>query len=168
MRGQIGRLLNNLPQQGEIKSILLRPARDQMMKSVLSATVLPGEGLEGDRFKGRADSKRAITLFQAENLPVLASLLHLDEIDPRLLRRNLLVSGINLHALSGRKFRIGQAMFEGAGQCHPCSKMEKVLGPGGFNAMRGIGGLCAKIIEGGEIHIGDVVYAEQEKQPSPE
>jgi MOSC domain-containing protein YiiM len=160
MRGQIGRLLDTLPQRGELELILLRPSREQPMKRVASAEVRLGEGLVGDRFSGRTDSKRQITLFQAENLAVLASLLHRDDIDPALLRRNLLIRGISLNALSGRQFRIGEVLLQGAAQCHPCSKMERKLGPGGFNAMRGIGGLCVKIISGGVIQLGDRVYAE--------
>ena len=160
MRGQIGRLLETLPQRGVLEMILLRPSREQPMERVASAEVRLGEGLVGDRFSGRPDSKRQITLFQAENLAVLASLLHRDAIDPAMLRRNLLIRGISLHALSGRQFRIGAVLLQGAAQCHPCSKMEKKLGPGGFNAMRGIGGLCVKIISGGVIRVGDSVYAE--------
>jgi hypothetical protein len=115
----------------------------------------------------KRDSKRQITLFQAEHVAVLASLLHRETLDPVLLRRNLLVRGISLHALSGRRFRIGEVVLEGAGQCHPCSRMEAVLGPGGFNAMRGIGGLCVRIIEGGSIRVGDRVQAEPELPDAP-
>ncbi|UTW11486.1 MOSC domain-containing protein [Marinobacterium rhizophilum] len=160
MRGQMAKLLGTLPQCGVLEQILLRPSRDEPMRSVTEAVVQPGAGLLGDRFSGRPDSKRQITLFQAENLAVLASLLHLESLDPALLRRNLLVRGISLHALSGRRFRIGEVVLEGAGQCHPCSRMEAVLGPGGFNAMRGIGGLCVRIVEGGTIRLGDRVRAE--------
>ncbi|NHN37258.1 MOSC domain-containing protein [Pseudomaricurvus alcaniphilus] len=168
MRGQMAKLLATLPQQGTLEQILVRPARDVPMQSVAAAQVRRGEGLVGDRFKGRLDSKRQITLFQAENLPVLASLLHRETLDPALLRRNLVVRGISLHALSGRRFRIGQVLLEGAGQCHPCSRMEAALGPGGFNAMRGIGGLCARIIEDGVIRVGDPVRVEPEGDQNEE
>jgi MOSC domain-containing protein YiiM len=160
VRGQIATLLDTLPQRGELELILIRPSREQPRQRVDCAEVRPGEGLVGDRFTGRVDSKRQITLFQAENLAVLASLLHRDQLDPALLRRNLLIRGISLQALSGRRFYIGEVLLEGAGQCHPCSKMEKQLGPGGFNAMRGIGGLCVRIIEGGHIAVGDAVFAD--------
>ncbi len=93
---------------------------------------------------------------------MLASLLHRGSIDPGLLRRNLLVSGINLNALMKRRFRIGDVVLEGTVACHPCSRMEEALGPGGFNAMRGLGGLCARVVEGGYLHIGDGVLAESE------
>lgn len=165
MRGNMATLLQTLPQQGRLDQILLRPKRDVAMQSVSEAQVIAGQGLLGDRFQGRVDSKRQITLFQTENLAVLASLIHVDQIDPLLLRRNLLVSGINLNALSGRQFRIGDVLLEGAAHCHPCSRMEKALGPGGFNAMRGIGGLCTRIIEGGTIRVGDVIIAMEAANP---
>ena len=79
-----------------------------------------------------------------------------------MLRRNLLVSGIPLIALKGRRFRIGDVLLEGTESCDPCSRMEAALGPGGYNAMRGHGGLCARIIEGGRLRLGDAV------QPLPE
>jgi len=157
----MAKLLATLPQQGQLEQILVRPARDEVMRSLQWAEVSPGEGIAGDRFQGRLDSKRQVTLFQAEMLEVLASLLHVESVDPRLLRRNLLVRGISLQALSGRRFRVGEVLLEGAGQCHPCSRMERALGPGGFNAMRGIGGLCARVIEGGRIRVGDTVSVVQ-------
>lgn len=157
MRSNVRQLIEVLPQQGVLEQILVRPERRQPMQSVPAAEIRIGEGIVGDRFRGRVDSKRQVTLFQVENLAVLASLLHCDTIDPLLLRRNLLVRGISLHALSGRQFRIGEVVLEGAAQCHPCSRMEEVLGPGGFNAMRGIGGLCARVVSPGVIRLGDPV-----------
>ena len=76
------------------------------------------------------------------------------------LRRNVLVSGIPLIALKGRRFRIGDVLLEGTDPCDPCSRMEDALGPGGYNAMRGMGGLCARILEGGSLRVGDAVVAE--------
>ena len=78
---------------------------------------------------------------------------------PALLRRNVVVSGIPLIALKERRFRIGDVLLEGTDECDPCSRMEDALGPGGYNAMRGHGGLCARILEGGVFRIGDRVEA---------
>lgn len=153
----MARLFDTLPQRGTLETILLRPDRNLEMQSTRKVEVIPGVGLVGDRFKGNVDSKRQVTLFQLENLSVLTSVLHAEAIDPRALRRNLLIRGINLNALHGRQFRVGEVVLEGTVACHPCSKMEKVLGPGGYNAMRGIGGLCARVICGGFIQVGDEV-----------
>ena len=80
-------------------------------------------------------------------------------VEPALLRRNVVVRGISLIALKGRRFRIGTAVFEGTGPCDPCSRMEEALGPGGLNAMRGHGGLTACVIEAGRFRVGDAVEA---------
>ena len=75
------------------------------------------------------------------------------------MRRNVVVRGINLLALKGRRFRIGPALLEASGECHPCTRMEEILGAGGYNAMRGLGGITARVIEGATIRIGDAVVA---------
>jgi MOSC domain-containing protein YiiM len=67
------------------------------------------------------------------------------------------VEGINLLALKGKVFRVGEAVFEYSGECHPCSRMEESLGSGGYNAMRGHGGITAKVIKDGIIGLGDAV-----------
>ncbi len=155
-------LLKTLPQQGTLEWIGVRPARGEAMQSVDCAEVSPGNGITGDRFKGRAHSKRQVTLIQSEHLPVIASLLHNNGVEPHSLRRNLLVQGINLLALKDQLFKIGDLILEGTGLCHPCSKMEKTLGPGGYNAMRGHGGITAKVIQPGVLRVGDpVVFLQQ-------
>jgi MOSC domain-containing protein YiiM len=120
----------------------------------VDAAVLGTDGLEGDH--GRA-GKRALTLIQAEHLPVIASLSGRAAVAPALVRRNLLVSGINLNALRGTRLALGAAVVEITGPCAPCSRMEAALGPGGYNAMRGHGGWCAEVVQPGRVAVGDRV-----------
>ena len=116
------------------------------------------KGLVGDRYAG-GSGKRGVTLLQAEHLPVIAALAGLSAVEPEWLRRNVVVSGVPVIAFKARRFRIGEVLLEGTGPCDPCSKMEAALGPGGYNAMRGHGGLCARIVEGGRMRLGDAVVA---------
>ncbi|TCZ87013.1 MOSC domain-containing protein [Lysobacter sp. N42] len=146
------------PRAGRVDFIGVRPARGQAMQAVDAAQAVAGRGLVGDRYAG-GSGKRGVTLVQAEHLPVIAALAGLDAVDPATLRRNLVVAGIPLLALKGRVFRVGDVLLEGTGPCDPCSKMEAALGEGGYNAMRGHGGLCARIVEGGVIRLGDTVHA---------
>jgi MOSC domain-containing protein YiiM len=151
----ISRLEKSLPQTGRLDWIGLRPARDADMSIAETAQVTVSDGLVGDR---GVSAKRALTLIQAEHLSVIASLLGKNHsIHPQLLRRNLVVSGINLLALRRRRFCIGSVLLEGTAPCAPCSKMEAALGPGGWNAMRGHGGIYAAVVEGGDISVGDPV-----------
>jgi MOSC domain-containing protein YiiM len=116
-----------------------------------------GIGLQGDRHKTR-NGKRQVTLIQFEHVRATSSILKKD-VNPQQLRRNIVVEGINLLSLKGHRFKIGEVICEYSGECHPCSRMEEALGPGGYNAMRGHGGITAKIISGGVVHVGDPVVA---------
>lgn len=153
---ELHRLMTRFPRAGTVRWIGLRPARDVPMQAVDRAEAIAGKGLRGDRY-GSGSGKRGITLIQAEHLPAIAALAGLDALEPSTLRRNVVVSGLPLIALKGRRFRIGDAICEGTSPCDPCSRMEAALGPGGYNAMRGHGGLCARILEGGTLRIGDAV-----------
>ena len=153
-------LFETLPQVGRLCWIGLRPARLGPISIVSDAEIVAERGILGDhRFSGRRGSKRQVTLIQAEHLVAVAGMLHRSEVSPDLVRRNLVVSGINLLALKGKQFHVGNVLLEFSGPCEPCSRMESVLGPGGYNAMRGHGGITAKVIEGGIIRIGDEVRA---------
>lgn len=156
----IATLFDVLPQVGRLEWIGLRPERLGPITVVGEATIVAERGIEGDhRFTGRRGSKRQVTLIQQEHLSAVAGMLHRADLSPDLVRRNLVVSGINLLALKGKQFRVGEVLLEFSGPCEPCSRMEYVLGPGGYNAMRGHGGITAKVIEGGMIRVGDEVRA---------
>lgn len=126
-------------------------------------------GLADDRLGQRGESElstRQVTLIQAEHLPVIAQLAGA-RVDPVALRRNLVISGINLSALKNVRLRVGAALLELTGPCHPCSRMEEAIGPGGMAAMRGHGGMCARIIEGGAIRRGDAVRVDPTATSAP-
>ncbi len=155
---ELARLFAQFPRAGRVDWIGLRPARGAPMREVDGALAGDGRGLSGDRYAG-ASGKRGVTLIQAEHLPAIAALSGRAAVRPETLRRNLVVSGIPLVALKDRRFRIGAVLLEGTGPCDPCSRMEEALGVGGYNAMRGHGGICARILRGGEIRLGDAVSA---------
>jgi MOSC domain-containing protein YiiM len=162
-------LTSRFPRAGVLDAVLLRPARRGAIVSVDQVEALVGRGLAGDRSSAHAPagplgSKRQVTLIQAEHLPVIAALAGLAAVDPSVLRRNLVVSGMNLLAARALfkdqplLLRIGaDVVLEVTGPCEPCSRMEELLGPGGYNAMRGHGGVTARVLAGGLLKAGDPV-----------
>ncbi|VAW53661.1 MOSC domain protein [hydrothermal vent metagenome] len=151
----IKQLLSNLPQQGRVEWIGVRAEKRKDITIIETVRVLK-HGLEGDHYAGRS-GKRSVTLIQQEHIASIASLLHKKEINPAQLRRNIVISGINLLALKNREFKIGSAILKMTGLCHPCSRMEETFGEGGYNAVRGHGGINACVIQPGIINIGDIV-----------
>ena len=152
-------LFDTLPQIGQLESIAIRPVKRGLLQAVPMVKVEVESGLVGDHYQGKS-RKRQVTLIQGEHLDAVSSMLGGKEIDPLLTRRNLVVRGINLLALKNKQFRIGEVVLEATGPCEPCSRMEANFGPGGYNAMRGHGGICARVVEGGTIKIGDKVSLE--------
>jgi MOSC domain-containing protein YiiM len=154
-------LFENFSQVGEVMWVGLRPASRKAIKEVLEVNVTE-TGLEGDRAtKNSPSNKRQVTLIQHEHLAAAASFLGKESIDPNLTRRNVVVKGMNINALKGRKFNIGTAVLEMTGFCYPCSRMEENLGVGGFNAMRGHGGITCRVIQTGKIKIGDKINVKE-------
>lgn len=145
-------LMETHVRDGRVAWIGVRPARRAALLG-LDAVEIGPDGLEGDH---AAPGKRAVTLIQAEHLPVIAALCG-GAVTPQALRRNLLVSGINLAALRGRQVRVGGAVLKIEGACAPCSRMEEALGPGGYAAVRHHGGWCASVAAPGRVALGDAV-----------
>jgi MOSC domain-containing protein YiiM len=155
--GKLAKLMSRFPRVGRVEWIGIRPERRTPLTSITQVEAIAGYGLAGDHYASNSNGKRQVTLIQSEHLEAVAKLLGKPEVRPEWVRRNILVSGINLYALRDRRFRIGDTVLEGAGTCDPCSRMEEVLGAGGYNAMRGHGGIIARIVDGGTIRLGDVV-----------
>ena len=153
----LARLFSAPMRAGRLEWIGLRPERSVPMRLVEAAQLVAGRGIEGDRYRTTRDGARQVTLISAEHLDAIACYLGLEVLDPAILRRNLLVRGVNLLALKGRRFAVGAALLEYSGEAHPCSRMEAALGPGGYNAMRGHGGITARIVTGGMVRLGDAL-----------
>lgn len=148
-------LLDTLPQQGEVVWIGIRPKKKQPVVSLSFVEAIADKKLRGDHYTG--GGKRQVTLIQQEHIAAVRSIMKLIDISPGTLRRNIVVRGINLLALKHKKFFVGKVLLEYTGECHPCTRMEENLGAGGYNAMRGHGGITARILEGGMINVGDFV-----------
>ena len=152
----IAYLTSQYAKPGKVCWIGIRPEREADLKEQKSVNAIAKKYLEGDHYKSLG-GKRQVTLIQKEHLEAVASIMGVESIDPGLTRRNLVIEGINLIALKKKQFRVGTAVLEYTGECHPCSRMEKNLGKGGYNAMRGHGGITAQVMSEGSISIGDSV-----------
>jgi MOSC domain-containing protein YiiM len=146
--------LNAPVRPGQLAWLGLRPGRREAMIPVQVLEFDLAQGVIGDRYS-RAGGSRQVTLIEAEHLAAIASHMGKHEVLPEHLRRNIVTRGINLLALKDKRFKLGSALLETTGECHPCSRMEEVLGVGGYNAVRGLGGITARVVEAGSAGIGD-------------
>jgi len=147
---------------GRIDQIIVRGSSREPARAIEATVAVAGVGLADDRLGRRNEaelSTRQVTLIQREHLAVIAQLARVSRVDPIGLRRNLVLSGINLLALKNARLQVGEAVLEIVGPCQPCSRMEEAIGPGGYAAMRGHGGMTARVLTGGRIAVGDAVHA---------
>ena len=156
-------LLAAVPQQGCVRWIGVRPSSRTAMIELDAVEARREAGLTGDHSRPGPRNARQVTLIQWEHLAVISALMGRAAeapISASELRRNIAISGINLFSLKGRRFRLGQAILETTGWCQPCAKLEERLGPGTFQAMRGHGGITARVLQGGIIRLNDGVEVE--------
>jgi MOSC domain-containing protein YiiM len=146
---------------GVVRAIYIVARAKESMVAVPQVVAVPGKGLEGDRyFLGRGSfsrwpgAGRAISLIASEAIEAVRLERGIDLGDGRS-RRNIVTEGIDLASLQGRKFRIGTALLKGVRECQPCMHLERLTGPGVFEALKGRGGWRAEVIEGGVITAGD-------------
>jgi hypothetical protein len=142
---------------GTVEAIVLAPAAEAPLRSVEVAQAIAGRGLEGDRYADGAGTFSAgggrghdLTLVAAEVLEEVG----LGAVDAR---RNLIVRGIDLDALRGRRFSVGAVECLGQRRCEPCAHLERLTRPGVLRALVHRGGLRADILRGGELRVGDPV-----------
>ncbi len=150
---ELAELIAGWAQPGRVAWIGVRPERRVQIQAV-GTSIISADGVEGDRSRA---GKRAVTLIQQEHLGAIGSYLGRGPVAPAILRRNLVVSGINLAAFKGREVQVGEAILRFTVICAPCSRMEEALGKGGYSAVRGHGGWCAEVVRPGQVKLGDVV-----------
>ena len=144
-------------ERGRVEGIFIAGQKKQLPAPVERVRAVAGRGLEGNRhFYEQAPPGRALTLIAAEALADGAASsgvqLGADES-----RRNVLTSGIDLNALVGERFRVGDVECVGVELCEPCTTLEGLTRPGVIKAYVHRAGLNADILTDGEIAVGDAV-----------
>jgi MOSC domain-containing protein YiiM len=123
-QSSLAKLLDAPVRPGRVIWLGLRPERRAEMTILQAIELERARGVVGDRYQS-PDGARQVTLIGLENLRAIEAYLGRDTpISPGLVRRNIVVAGLNLLALKDRRFRIGEASLETSGECHPCSRME--------------------------------------------
>ena len=146
-------------ESGRVEGIFIGPA-DELPTPVERVRALAGRGLEGNtrHFYEAAQPGKALTLIAAEALEGLEADTGI-QLGGAETRRNVLTRGIDLNALVGKRFRVGDVECEGVELCHPCTTLQRLTQPGVLKGLVNRGGLNADILTDGEIAVGDPVVA---------
>lgn len=128
------------------------PAGDSPICEVDEIECLAGRGILGDRYLDhKPDYKGQITFFEWETHLNLSAELGIYDKGPETYRRNVIVSGVDLNSLIGQEFVIQGVKFRGTEEARPCYWMNEAFGPGAEEALKGRGGLRARILSDGFI-----------------
>lgn len=148
---------------GKVEGIYISPNRGEPTMLVEQAHVVPGMGIEGDRYfihhgTSNSDSKpgREITLIEMESIEAICQQDGVN-ITPDQTRRNIVTRGISLNDLVGQLFNIGTIQLLGIRLCEPCNYLASRTDPRILHSMAHRGGLRAEIISEGIIHVNDVI-----------
>jgi MOSC domain-containing protein YiiM len=142
-------------QRGAVERIFLADAHGSQPRPVAVAVAHAGRGLEGDRHFDDGDSCH-LSLIEAEAIENMRAEHGLD-LPPGDARRQLVVRGVDLGDLIGRRFLVGDVECEGEERCEPCNHLAGLVETP--IVLRGLlhSGLRAKILSGGTIRVGDTV-----------
>lgn len=147
--------------RGEVVEINISPEHERLPEPVDRVVAVAGRGLEGDRYfitEGDPVPNRQedLTLIATEALEGLREREGI-ELTAAESRRNVATRGIDLNALVGKRFRVGEVECEGIVLCEPCSDLQAMTKPGVLKGLVHQAGLNAAILSGGEIAVGDPV-----------
>jgi hypothetical protein len=151
--------------RGTVEGLAVATAAEAPMRLLEVAQARAGRGLEGDRYAAGAGtfSSRAgrrpgydLTLIAAEALDEAAA--GGPALDFAGTRRNVLTRGIDVNALVGRRFRIGEVLCEGRRLCEPCVHLDRLSGPGILRPLIHRGGLRVDVLTDGEIRLGAPIH----------
>ena len=143
---------------GEVVSIHVVHSPHGTAEALERAWVHTNYGLEGD-WRSRKDQRGQLTLIEAEALADVARRLG-HSIPSGASRRQVVVRGLALHDMLGRHLRLGPVLVYVDAPCDPCSHMETMVGPGAQAAMQGRGGVRCRVLQGGELRVGEPVTEE--------
>ena len=142
------------PGRGVVEALVLAPDAEAPVRRVEEAVAIPGQGLEGDRY---ADARGTFASGRPGSALTLIEAGVLDELGPIDHRRNVVVRGTDLNALVGRDFTLGDVRCRGSRLCEPCLHLDKLNDGGVLRPLVHRGGLRADILDGGTVHVGDVL-----------
>lgn len=124
------------------------------MIRVEEAELVAGKGIVGDRFfDWKSDYAGQVTLFSLEVHDAVCSQLGVFDRGPDAYRRNLIVSGVDLNSLIGQEFELQGVRLLGVSECSPCYWMDAACAPGTESALKGRGGLRAKVLTSGSLRV---------------
>jgi MOSC domain-containing protein YiiM len=150
-------------QSGQVEAIFVAPQAGAGMRPLVAVRAIAGHGLEGDRYAigegtfsvagGRGND---VTLIAGEVLDTLA-LPDGRPLSGAEARRNIITRGLDLNALVGRRFRIGELELIGRRRCEPCAHLQRLTRPGVLRELVHRGGLRADLITSGTLRVGDPI-----------
>ena len=141
---------------GRVEAVFISARKGDHPHAVEWAAAVAGKGLEGNRYFDTGRPEQELTLIEAEQLEY-AREEHGLEIDAAATGRNILTRGVDLNALVGKRFRVGEAECRGIELCEPCRTMQARTVPGALKALVHRAGLNAEILSGGDVRPGDAV-----------
>ena len=131
-----------------------QPPGSHLLHQVDRIECIAGQGIRGDRFFNfKEDYKGQITFFSSEVFADVCRTLGVNALSAGVTRRNVITEGADLNALIGLRFSVQGLQFEGTAQCAPCHWMNYAIAPGAEKALQGRGGLRARILTGGNLHV---------------
>ncbi|WP_309488650.1 MOSC domain-containing protein [Oceaniferula flava] len=142
---------------------------DHVIEEVEVMRCVAGHGIEGDRFYDfEPDYKGQLTFFDWAVYQEVQEEIVKGELSPSAFRRNVLIEGVDLNELIGKRFTLGGLEFTGSGECKPCYWMDEACAPGAFEFLKGRGGLRTRIVQGGKLTPGDYeLEVTGEVEPDP-